>query len=120
MRNLNKKWIWVILGIAVIGSFLVFKWISYQSSLNSSPQISPSIEAVDADSFVEKGRIVVGFKKGISQTEAEALLRKNKLEFLKTDNINQGQKFFYESGEKFIVAVPIGQEQLWIDMLGKL
>ena len=66
-----------------------------------------------------KGEVVVGFMKGVSQTDAEILLKSNKLEFLKTDDVNMGKKFFYETDERYVVKVPVGKETYWVEKLRK-
>ena len=66
-----------------------------------------------------KGEVVIGFVKGVSESNAEIFLRKSKLEFLKTDDVNMGKKFFYETGEIYIVYVPAGKEKYWVVQLRK-
>lgn len=61
------------------------------------------------------GEIVVGFKKGIAAEEAEQLIKSYGLRFLKTDDVNMGKKFFYETGERYIVYVPPGAEEEWLE-----
>lgn len=107
------KWVLVLTTLVILGFFV---WSAYYLM----PQRNQPIQPVDVDSVVEGGKIVIGFKKGVSQLEAETLLKKYGLEFLRTNDVNRGQKFFYETGEKFIVTVPAGEEQIWINKLGEL
>ena len=73
----------------------------------------PAIEMTD----VVPGEVVVGFKKGVSQADAEELLSRFKLSFIRTKNVNMGKGFFYETGENFIIKVPAGKEKHWIHEL---
>jgi hypothetical protein len=66
-----------------------------------------------------KGIIVVGFKKGVSRESAESVLKKYNIKFENTPFPNQGKKFFYETGEKYSVQVPAGEEMRWIEKLEK-
>jgi len=75
-------------------------------------------EKFDRSEIIE-GEVVVGFEKGVSQTDAEALLSKYNLEFIRTGDVNMGKAFFYETGEKFIVKVSKGKEEYWMDKLEK-
>lgn len=61
----------------------------------------------------KKGEIAIGFKKGISKEEAEIFLKAFNFKFENTLQINLGKEFFYQSGEKYIVIVPIGEENMW-------
>ena len=105
MNLLNKKWFWLTIAAVIIAGFFLFV-------MNN--------KSVDIASLADKGKIVVGFKKDVSQLEAENILNKYGLEFLRTGDVNQGKIFFYESGEKFIVKVPEGKEQIWIDKFNAL
>ena len=66
-----------------------------------------------------KGDVVVGFEKNVSLEEAEAILSKYNLSYIKTKNVNLGKIFFYETEEKFIIKVPEGKEDYWMDVLNK-
>lgn len=50
-------------------------------------------------------KIVVGFKKGVSQEEAEEYLKTKKVEFTSAEDVNMGKVFFYNTGLKYIVVV---------------
>lgn len=58
------------------------------------------------DSVTITQKIVVGFKKGVSQEKAEEYLKNEKVEFTKTGDINAGKIFFYNTGLKYITTVP--------------
>lgn len=73
----------------------------------------------DSKDYYIHGAIGIGFKKGTTQQEAEAVLEKYNLTFVKTDNLNLGMRFFYESGEKFAVKTGEGNENYWISILQK-
>ncbi|MBI4396587.1 MAG: hypothetical protein HY548_05795 [Elusimicrobia bacterium] len=68
---------------------------------------------------VFSGEVVIGFRKGVSPADAVAVLSKFGLKFAKTNNVNMGKVFFNETGERFIVKVPEGQEGKWIESLSK-
>ena len=76
---------------------------------------SPKSTAIMSDIF--PGEVVVGFEKGVSQADAEELLSRFKLSFIRTKNVNMGKGFFYETGENFIIKVPAGKEKHWIHEL---
>lgn len=65
------------------------------------------------------GEIVVGFKKGISREQAETVIKKYNLAYEWNENPSAGKKFYYETGEKFVVKVPTGEEQKWIETFNK-
>lgn len=121
MNFYYKKWFWFVTVIAIIAGIFLFM---------------REDRPVDLDSLSDRGLIVVGFKKGISQLEAENLLKEYELQFLRTNNVNQGKIFFNESGEKFIVYipqilvveagegftgdVPAANQKMWIDKFNEL
>lgn len=76
-------------------------------------------ENCSTDDYYIHGTIGVGFKKGTTQQEAETVLKKYGLTFVKTDDLNLGMHFFYESGEKFAVKTGEGNEDYWISILQK-
>lgn len=76
-------------------------------------------ETSNSEDYYIHGAIGVGFKINVSQQEAEAVLEKYNLTFVKTDNLNLGMHFFYESGEKFAVKTGEGKEDYWISILQK-
>lgn len=68
----------------------------------------------------KKGEVAVGFKKGVIKKDAEAVFKKYGLNNYQGDaSINFGKRFFYESGEKYIVYVPKGEEIIWSQRLSK-
>jgi hypothetical protein len=66
-----------------------------------------------------KGELVIGFQKNILAPDAENVLRKHKVEFIKTNNVNAGRMFFEETGAKFIVKVPAGKELDYVKIFKK-
>lgn len=49
-------------------------------------------------------KIIVGFKKGVSQEKAEEYLKNEKAKFTRTENANMGKIFFYNTDLKYIVT----------------
>jgi len=72
------------------------------------------------DSYYVKGALVVGFKKGVSPARAENILKNYRLKYERTNDVNMGKKFHYETGEKFLVVVPDGEEQIWLEKFKKI
>jgi len=104
--------------------FYVFSYFApeeeFESSCGVLGQALYSIHSVVIlEDLYVKGDVVVGFEKNISQEEAEAILSQYNLVYTKTIDVNLGKIFFYETGEKFIIKVPEGKENYWIDILNK-
>lgn len=59
--------------------------------------------------IIKTQKIVVGFKKGVSQEKAEEYLRSEKVEFTRTENVNMGKIFFYNTDLKYIIAVSLSE-----------
>jgi hypothetical protein len=68
---------------------------------------------------VIKGELVVAFQKQESELEAVRILKKTGLKFRRTEDINMGRYYAVETGPKFIVYVPLGQEDTWEATLKK-
>ena len=91
-------------------------------SAESSGHTDTAEALIDAgnDSYYEKGILAVGFKKGVSQAIAEEILKSLNLKYRRTKNLNMGKRFFYKTGEKFLVRVPDGEELIWLEKLNKI
>lgn len=63
------------------------------------------------------GEIVVGFKKEVSRKDAETVLVKYGFPFEWNAVPQVGKGFIYETGEKFVVKVPKGEEVKWMDTI---
>lgn len=63
------------------------------------------------------GEFVVGFKKEVSQEDAVAVLKKYNLDFVDGKHAAVSQKFFYKTGEKFIVRVADDHVKGWREKL---
>lgn len=78
----------------------------------TSPQLS--------NSYYVKGALVVGFKKGVTQARAEEILKNYSIKYERTNDVNMGKRFYYETGEKFLVIVPEGEEQIRLEKFRKM
>ena len=77
------------------------------------------------------GSVVVGFKKDVSLIQAEKILHKYNFEpkealddhrefrYFKTSFTNMGKIFQNETSERFILRVPTGEEEKWINIFQK-
>lgn len=65
------------------------------------------------------GVIAVAFQKNASQDAAEKLLKKFNLKFKQVRFLNLGKVTEMESGLKYLVEVPVGQEANWINKIEK-
>jgi hypothetical protein len=76
--------------------------------------------AANDEGVYVKGVLVVGFKKDVSQATAEGILNNLGLKFNRTNDTNRGMKFFTETGEKYQVRVPTGEEEQWLEKILKI
>lgn len=58
-------------------------------------------------------KIIVGFKKGVSQEKAEEYLKSKKVEFTRTEDVNMGKVFLYNTDLKYIVTVQTYGSSIW-------
>lgn len=65
------------------------------------------------------GRLALDSKRAQLNKRQKLYLKKYGLTFVKTDDLNLGMRFFYESGEKFAVKTGEGNENYWITILQK-
>lgn len=99
-------WCLVLIAIVVAVSVVVRRGIKPSQTSSVAPGAIP-------------GEIVVGFQKDIPANMALSVLGKHALAFKRADDVNMGKKFFYETGVRFIVTVPPGDEEKWIAILSK-
>ena len=71
------------------------------------------------DSYYQKGILYIGFKKGVTQARAEEILKNLNFKYKRTENINAVRRFFYETGEKFLIRVPNDKELVWVEKLNR-
>jgi hypothetical protein len=121
MKKNIKISLLIFLLILIIGiSSCEIKNTKTNKENKNSNQNSPEdyyIKNNDSKDYYIHGAIGIGFKKDVPQQEAEAVLKKYNLTFAKTDNLNLGMRFFYESGEKFAVKTGERKENFWISVL---
>ena len=72
------------------------------------------------DSYYVKGALVVGFEKGVSRARAEKIVKNYSIKYERTHLVNMGRKFHDKTGEKFLVMVPEGEEQIWLEKFKKM
>lgn len=101
----------IVLDFVLGQYFLVYKGINPQKDF---------INNTGDEGVYVKNVLVVGFYKGVSQAKAEEILNNLELKFYRTKDVNRGMKFFEETGETFLVRVPDGQEQIWLDKITKI
>jgi len=115
----NKKIVSAILAIAIIVIGGIALWKLRVPEPENLPQQNLTTVPSREDPYT-KGVIVVGFNKGITQAQAEAVLQGMGLTFDRTRNVNMGMKFFAETGETFLVKVPEGEESAWMEKFSKI
>lgn len=103
--------------ISLLGSCSMEKEKQQTNPMQEAPR-SVQQEGVQEINYIQ-GEIVVGFKKDVSKEAAEAVLQKTGMPFRKAEHYYTDKGFFYNTGEKFIVTVPKGEEAHWMDMLEK-
>ncbi len=123
MNKIIKISLWVVgMIIAVVLAGVIIISFDLNSGFgNWLEKLTGQVPIQSADSGIYvKGVLVVGFKKDVSQTKAEQILNNFGLKFQRTDEVNMGMKFDTETGEKFVVKVPAGEEQPWLDKILKI
>lgn len=132
---MNKKKIIkiILLGLAGIGTafFLLF-WLGFLFYYFYLPPPSSTPDKINEyKSNIIQGIVVVGFKKDISLMEAEKILQTNN--FQKEENVfdhldfrysvagfpNMGKIFQNETEARFMLTVPRGEEEKWINIFNK-
>ena len=99
------------LGLLLLGALTAVVIVIHRGNA----PVSVPVEPTGQDPNFVPGEIVVGFHKDVAIDTAESLLRRHGVRFERTDDVNMGKTFFYETGAKFIVTVPVGEEQRWLD-----
>lgn len=111
----RMKRLMTLLATILIVAAVLF-WASCAAEESRKNLTSPQLN----DSYYEKGILYIGFSKGVSQAIAEEILKNLNLKYKRTININAGRKFFYKTGEKFLIRVPDGEELMWLEKLNKI
>ena len=109
-KNMKRK-------LIIPGIFIVLIIFGISSCKMRDIKTNEENKTSNSEDYYIHGAIGVGFKINVSQQEAEAVLKKYNLTFVKTNNLNLGMHFFYESGEKFAVKTGEGKEDFWISVL---
>lgn len=117
MAHIRKHLITIIIiVIAVILGFILYQFFLVYKKTNSQKDFT---NTGDEGVYV-KNVLVVGFNKDVGQAKTEEILNNLGLKFYRTKDVNRGMKFFEETGETFLVRVPEGQEQIWLDKITKI
>lgn len=73
-----------------------------------------------ASDYYVPGLIVVGFDKSYTTAQAVQVMEDTGLEYYKTRNVNRGKAFDRATGELFLVRVPEGEEEDYIEEFDSL
>lgn len=98
-----KKVKWVLVGLIALVLLLIGGYAMRKAHPN-------------ADAVIH-GEIIVGFKKGVTLEEAQAVMKKFGLEFTQSEHVNLGRVFYDKTDLKFVVKVPNGKEGEWCQNL---
>jgi len=104
------------IALALITTFIILGGCTMNQS---NDKTNNEATAGSINDQIIPGQVGVGFEKGVTEEQAEAVLKKYELPYEKTMKINAGKMFFYKTELKYLISVPKGQEADWIRKLSE-